>query len=388
MTWLPLWVGRPRSRRSPRRSRSTSASALSLSRASDRLAADIARLRVAAASRRSPRHAAPRGAAAGAVPGRGDPPGPRRRRRPRGPERRDDSGRRPVQAGRGAVAHRRTWRSLIRHRATRSRACPARRRDRPHRQPAYPHPALSLELGAVEGARGVGRRALLAGRVPRARIEPKAVAKPSRSPRNDTARRPRQEPPRRDRALRARRGDRRTQRPPRHGQAMKRLARLIFNRWVLIGIGLLAGALLIWWVGPGQSPSATSGPSSPSAVRWIQIAVLFLTPLGRMALEALQGAPRQRRADDGLVRPACAGPSADPIQRPRKWPSSASASKRLWDSFASAASAADKAVAVDPASRARLAAIPLRPAVVRVHRRAGRGQDHRADQFGAALPPC
>ncbi len=32
-------------------------------------------------------------------------------------------------------------------------------------------------------------------------------------------------------------------------------------------------------------------------------------------------------------------------------------------------------------------AVPLRPALVRVHRRAGRGQDHRADQFRAPLPP-
>ena len=71
---------------------------------------------------------------------------------------------------------------------------------------------------------------------------------------------------------------------------------LIFNRWVLITIGLLAVAVLIWWVGPTIAIS-NFHPFEPEWVRWIQIAVLVLTPVGRLIWRTVQA----RRANAGLA---------------------------------------------------------------------------------------
>ena len=156
--------------------------ALSLSGASDRLAGRHRRrcgwppapVRAAAPAARAR-------AAARAVPRRGDPARAGRRRRPRRPERRHDPRRRAVQA-------RRSDRRLRRPAAPRTaigealaRCAGPGRRDRPHRQRADPHAALSLELGALQGARRVGGAGSSRPACPPSGCAPTAGATPSRS---------------------------------------------------------------------------------------------------------------------------------------------------------------------------------------------------------------
>ena len=259
------------------------------------------------------------------------------------------------------------------------------RSDRPHGQRPDSHLAVSLQLGAFEGARGVGCDTL---------GQPRAsdAHRGKRSWRNRAAcgerhrRRPRPEPPSGDRALCARRG-----RPGRHArhaltQTMRRLARLIFNRWVLLGIGLLAGALLIWWVGPEISIS-NFRPFETETVRWIQIAILVLTPVGRITWKLFKARRASAALIDGLVQqPARTEAQKDPA---------APEVTQLRQRFEEAVGLLRKrrlrrreAVAVDPDSVARFSAIPLRPALVRFHRSPGEWQDHSPGQLGPALSPC
>ena len=58
--------------------------------------------------------------------------------------------------------------------------------------------------------------------------------------------------------------------------------RVIFNRWVLLAIGLLALALVVWWVFPTISIS-NFRPYEQEWVRIIQIAFIVLTPVARWA---------------------------------------------------------------------------------------------------------
>jgi type VI secretion system protein ImpL len=93
---------------------------------------------------------------------------------------------------------------------------------------------------------------------------------------------------------------------------MRRLARLIFNRWVLLSVGLLAGALLIWWVGPEISIS-NFRPFETETVRWIQIAVLVLTPVGRITWKFFKARSASAALIDGLVQqPARTEAQKDP----------------------------------------------------------------------------
>jgi type VI secretion system protein ImpL len=56
--------------------------------------------------------------------------------------------------------------------------------------------------------------------------------------------------------------------------------KLIFNRWVLLAIGLLALALLVWWIGPTIS-IGDFRPFESETVRWILIAIIILAPAAR-----------------------------------------------------------------------------------------------------------
>jgi len=72
--------------------------------------------------------------------------------------------------------------------------------------------------------------------------------------------------------------------------------RLLLRRWVLITIGLIALALLVWEVGPTISIS-NFYPYQSEGVRWIQIAMLFLTPAAKWAWGYLKA----RRANAALA---------------------------------------------------------------------------------------
>ena len=87
--------------------------------------------------------------------------------------------------------------------------------------------------------------------------------------------------------------------------------KLIFNRWVLLGIGILALALLVWWIGPTISIS-NFRPYEQEYVRWIQIAFIVLTPVVRWAWRYFRAKRANAALTDGLLQPppAEAQPSA------------------------------------------------------------------------------
>ena len=110
-----------------------------------------------------------------------------------------------------------------------------------------------------------------------------------------------EEPARGDHGLRAR-GRRRRGRAGRElAPAMRWLLGLLFRRWLLILILLIALALLVWWVGPTVAIN-NFHPFESETIRWIQIALLFLTPAVKMSWTYF----RKRKADaalaDGLVK--------------------------------------------------------------------------------------
>jgi len=72
--------------------------------------------------------------------------------------------------------------------------------------------------------------------------------------------------------------------------------RVIFNRWVLLAIGLLALALVVWWVFPTISIS-NFRPYEQEWVRIIQIAFIVLTPVARWAWRYFKA----RRANTALA---------------------------------------------------------------------------------------
>ncbi|MET0851600.1 MAG: type VI secretion system membrane subunit TssM, partial [Candidatus Rokuibacteriota bacterium] len=82
---------------------------------------------------------------------------------------------------------------------------------------------------------------------------------------------------------------------------MRWLLGLLFRRWLLILILLIALALLVWWVGPTVAIN-NFHPFESETIRWIQIALLFLTPAVKMSWTYF----RKRKADaalaDGLVK--------------------------------------------------------------------------------------
>ena len=89
---------------------------------------------------------------------------------------------------------------------------------------------------------------------------------------------------------------------------MRRLARLIFNRWVLIAIGLVAMAVLIWWVGPTISISNFY----PLESEWARIALMVLPPTGWLVWKAVKARRANAALTSGLLQPAPARVEARP----------------------------------------------------------------------------
>jgi type VI secretion system protein ImpL len=82
---------------------------------------------------------------------------------------------------------------------------------------------------------------------------------------------------------------------------MRWLARAILNRWVLVAIGLAVMTVLIWWVGPTISISDFK-PFEAEWVRWIQIAVLFLSPVARVSWKFISARRANAALASGLVQ--------------------------------------------------------------------------------------
>jgi len=105
---------------------------------------------------------------------------------------------------------------------------------------------------------------------------------------------------------------------------MKLLVRMVFNRWVLGTIAVVAFAMIIWWGFPAIAINNIH-PFESETIRWIQIAALVLTPVARIgwrfvkarrANAALMGGLIQQLPPTADVRPdAAAGEVAQLRQR-------------------------------------------------------------------------
>ena len=62
---------------------------------------------------------------------------------------------------------------------------------------------------------------------------------------------------------------------------MKKLFAVLFSAWLLALVGLVALALVIWFIGPLVS-IGTVAPLASEEVRWIVIAALFVAWIARM----------------------------------------------------------------------------------------------------------
>jgi type VI secretion system protein ImpL len=98
---------------------------------------------------------------------------------------------------------------------------------------------------------------------------------------------------------------------------MRRLGRLIFNRWVLGIIGLIAAALVIWWVGPTISIK-NFYPFESEWVRWLQIGLMVLTPVARITWKYVKARRANAALESGLLQPAKPDPSAGEVQQLRQ----------------------------------------------------------------------
>jgi type VI secretion system protein ImpL len=93
---------------------------------------------------------------------------------------------------------------------------------------------------------------------------------------------------------------------------MKKLLGLLFNRGVLIALGLLALALLIWFGGPLLAFAGYVPLASP-AVRLSLIGLILLAFVGRMAWKAWRSHRANRKLLEGLApAPADDAPKEDP----------------------------------------------------------------------------
>jgi type VI secretion system protein ImpL len=91
---------------------------------------------------------------------------------------------------------------------------------------------------------------------------------------------------------------------------MKKLLRIVFNRWVLAALGLLAVALLIWFAGP-LIAFADYRPLESETVRWIVIAVIVAAYLARIAWRAIRARQSNSQLIEGLLKQPAAAPRAE-----------------------------------------------------------------------------
>jgi type VI secretion system protein ImpL len=89
--------------------------------------------------------------------------------------------------------------------------------------------------------------------------------------------------------------------------------RLIFNRWVLGAVCMLAIALLIWWVGPTISIH-NFYPLESEWARWLHIAVVLLVPIVRLGWDIHRSRKGNSELMSGLLRliPSKGETPADP----------------------------------------------------------------------------
>jgi len=86
--------------------------------------------------------------------------------------------------------------------------------------------------------------------------------------------------------------------------------KLIFNRWVLLVVGILALAMIVWWIGPTISIS-NFRPFESEMVRWFQIAFIALAPAARAGWRWYKAKKGNAAIADALLKaPGPTGPDA------------------------------------------------------------------------------
>lgn len=95
---------------------------------------------------------------------------------------------------------------------------------------------------------------------------------------------------------------------------MKKILGLIFNRWVMTALGLLAISLVIWFGGPLLA-FAEYRPLESTTARWVVIAAVLLVYLGKIAWRMLKAKTSNARLFDGLLKQA---PTQAPPETPGK----------------------------------------------------------------------
>ena len=91
---------------------------------------------------------------------------------------------------------------------------------------------------------------------------------------------------------------------------MKKLFGLIFNRWVLAILGLIAIGLLIWHVGP-LIAIAEYRPLEPATVRWALIGLIVAIYFGRLLWRFIKAKTINAKLFDGLLKQAPAPAEKD-----------------------------------------------------------------------------
>jgi len=107
---------------------------------------------------------------------------------------------------------------------------------------------------------------------------------------------------------------------------MRNLLRLLFNRWLLVGLGLLALALLIWIGGPFLA-FAEFHPLASEMARSVLIGLVLLLFLGRLAWRAWRSKRANAKLIDGLA-------PAPPPDAPKEAPEVAALRDRFREAVA------------------------------------------------------
>jgi type VI protein secretion system component VasK len=137
---------------------------------------------------------------------------------------------------------------------------------------------------------------------------------------------------------------------------IKSVLGLVFNRWVLAAVLLLAISLVVWWLGPligftMRSTGATWAPLESERARWITIGAI----VALFALVIAWRAWRARRGNAAVVQQLMATPAARRSARAPTWSRCGSASSaRSSPSSAPASARAASLPAGRPSSTAAI----------------------------------
>jgi type VI secretion system protein ImpL len=89
---------------------------------------------------------------------------------------------------------------------------------------------------------------------------------------------------------------------------MKKILKLIFNRWTLIALGLIAVSLLIWWIAPAIQIFGHA-PFAPEWVRWTLIALVCVLVIAKAVWKTIRARRASAKLAEGLAEPATPSPS-------------------------------------------------------------------------------